>query len=154
MGATAWFMRRVRWEGKENNIEGGRYELVCFIYGRGFNSMVEIRGLPWWLREESACNAGDPDSIPGLVASWQKWDSCTIRPLSDSTHHGWFCSQSFYKCWQQSFIFKHQEQRPCMCSAVVSTVPEADLFLAGGERRPQLQEYCRPMVARLIKWLS
>ena len=36
----------------------------------------------------SAYNAGDPGSIPGLVASWQKWDSCTISPLSDSTHHG------------------------------------------------------------------
>ena len=97
----------------------------------------------------SAYNAGNPGSIPGSVTSWQKWDSCAISPLSDSTHSGWFCSQSFYKCWQQSFIFKHREQRPWMCSAVVNTVPEANLLLAGEEWRPQLQEYCRPLVARL-----
>lgn len=81
--------------------------------------------------------------------SWQKWDSCTINPLSDSTHRGWFCSKSFYKCWQQSFIFKHWEQRPWMCPTVANTVPKSILFFAYGARRPQLREYCRPIIALL-----
>ena len=45
-------------------------------------------GLPWWLSgKESACHAGDPDSIPGLGRSLGGWHgnppqySCLENPV-------------------------------------------------------------------------
>ena len=37
-------------------------------------------GLPWWLSiKESACNAGDPGSIPGLGISLRKWNGYPLQ---------------------------------------------------------------------------
>ena len=61
--------------------------------------LYQLRALPWWHRgEEPACNAGDPDSIPGLGRSPGKGNgkplqcSCLGNPMDrgvwQATAHG------------------------------------------------------------------
>ena len=48
-----------------------------------------IQWLPWWLSgEESACNAGDPGSIPGSERSPVKGMAAQCSCLGNPTHRG------------------------------------------------------------------
>ena len=98
-------------------------------------------GLPWWLSgKESACNAGDPASIPGLGRSpWRrKWPHTPVFLPGES--HGWR-SLVGYSLWG------HKESNPTHPPGLLQLLRQLSQGLAMA--LPQLL-HCHLMNARLF----
>ena len=73
------FLLCERTGGKEA-LQGRKGSHFVRLEEAGMATMKKREGLPWWVSgKESACNAGDPGSIPGLGKSLGEGHGNTLQ---------------------------------------------------------------------------